>query len=141
MLTFTRARGERMPLDPFDCVSERSLTSHQSGGNPISTATQPGFMLSADSGSSGRSFRAITIANGIWFRLAWAGYARELCLSVVVGVGHNERPVSGVCRADGGSRYAIPDCIIPALGQPPENSVDSANKEGCDVLDDHDSRS
>lgn len=56
--------------------------------------------------------------------------------SRAVGVGHEEGPVTLVRGADGGSRYAVPFRVIPALGQigkDPTPGV-SISKESCDVL-------
>ena len=65
------------------------------------------------------------------------------------GVGHwpwvfgprdDEDPIPAVRGTDGGSRYAIPDCIIPARGQVfSEYSTHPPTKQRCDVLYDDES--
>ena len=61
--------------------------------------------------------------------------------SVAVGVGHNKDSVTEVRGTNGGSGYAVPLRVIPALGQVSENSAKPPPKQCWYVLHKHDSRS
>jgi len=60
---------------------------------------------------------------------------------LLVGVGHDEDPVTEVRGTDGGSRYAVPFALIPARGQVPEYVAHSASKEPWDILHEDESGS
>jgi len=59
---------------------------------------------------------------------------------VAVGVGNNPDPVAPVRGTNVGSRYAVPFCIVPDLGQVSENSAKPSalvsRKQRWDVLHD-----
>jgi hypothetical protein len=61
--------------------------------------------------------------------------------SFAAGVGNQEDSIAEVRRTNGGSRYAMPFRIKPDLGQRPENSIQSASKQRCHVLQHNNSRS
>lgn len=68
----------------------------------------------------------------------WAYFElRSVALSAV-GVGNNPDAITPVRGADGGSRYAIPESIIPERGQVSENGSEPETKQACDVLHDDD---
>lgn len=56
-------------------------------------------------------------------------------------VGNNEKPVAKVGGTKGGCWYAIPFRIVPALGQVPENGVESLVSVGDNVFQEDESRS
>lgn len=57
------------------------------------------------------------------------------------GVGNQPNPVSAVRGADGRSGDAIPDRVIPDLGQVSENGSHPETKQAWDVLHDDEARS
>lgn len=61
--------------------------------------------------------------------------------SPAVGVGNNPESITDVRRANGGSGYARPFEVIPARGQITGDSIESSNKERCDVFHDDESGS
>jgi hypothetical protein len=62
-------------------------------------------------------------------------------LLVTTGVGYSPRdhedPVTPVRGAEGLSRYAVPESIIPARGQVSEYGAESSTKQSWDVFDNH----
>lgn len=57
-------------------------------------------------------------------------------LSPTVSVGNNEHARTSLRQTEGGSGEHTPFRIEPHAGQGPENSSNSTNKDGCDVLHD-----
>jgi hypothetical protein len=59
-----------------------------------------------------------------------------IMFALAVGVGNNPHSVAPVRGADGASRYAVPDRIIPERGKVSENGSHPETKQAWDVLHD-----
>jgi hypothetical protein len=51
-----------------------------------------------------------------------------------VGVGNDPETISPMVGTNGGSRNAVPDCIVPERGQVAENLAEPSTKQVCDVF-------
>ncbi len=65
----------------------------------------------------------------------------QLPYSLAVGVGQHEDSISSVGSADIGRSYTCPLRIEPDFGKVTEDSIETPGNEGCDVLNERDSRS
>jgi hypothetical protein len=124
-------------------------TSSQSSGNPINQATHVGFSL-PPVGSLDWTLRVKDEMVPLALVTLWASSTvgvghipRALAAALlllppssphVVGVGHNEDPVTEVRGTNSGRRDALPFSVVPAGDQVPEYVAHSSNKEPWDVL-------
>jgi hypothetical protein len=106
-------------------------------GNPISHSTHAGF--SAPEVSETTIDRATSLSR--FGNFAFAVFSVKLAAMALHerGVGHKKPSVASMPGAEVGSAYAVPESIIPDLGQVAKDGSESSSKDSWDVFQ-HDDR-